>query len=253
MRGGVIINTFDSLPGDKLTHAVFGRTGGVSPSPYKSLNMSTSAGDRLENVRENRRRALCAVDLASTKTTMVWQMHGTHTIAISGRTDLTSTRADALITSAPSVSLFMNFADCVPILLYDPVKHAAGIAHAGWQGTVRGMAQHIVHEMGRNFGCRPADMLAAIGPSISAERYPVGPEVARQVQRAFPTRQDLLPYYNGSVHFDLWGANTYALFQCGIKSIEISGLCTAAHTEQFYSHRAESGVTGRFGVVIALK
>ena len=252
-RSEVNINTFDSLPIERLTHAVFDRTGGVSPSPYKSLNMSTSAGDRLENVRENRRRALIAVGLGPASTTLVSQMHGIRTIAINGRTDPQSTRADALITSAPGVPLFMSFADCVPILLYDPVKHAAGLAHAGWKGTVKGMAQHIVHEMMRNFSCRPADMIAAIGPSISVQRYPVGPAVARQVKRAFPTRQDLLPDYNNSVHFDLWEANKDALSQCGIKSIEISDLCTAGHTDKFYSHRAESGVTGRFGVVIALK
>ena len=252
MRSGIIINTFNSLPIERLTHAVFDRTGGVSPSPYKSLNMSTSAGDKLENVIENRRRALIAVGLGSAKTTLVSQMHGIQTIAINESTDLPSTRADALITSAPGIPLFMSFADCVPILLYDPVKHAAGIAHAGWKGTVKGMAQHIVHEMVRNFSCRPADIIAAIGPSISVHRYPVGPEVVSQVQHAFPTRHDLLPDYNNSVHFDLWGANADALFQCGIKSIEISNLCTAGHTEKFYSHRAESGLTGRFGVVIAL-
>lgn len=252
-RGTLNVNTFDSFPTDRLAHAVVGRTGGVSPPPYHSLNMSTSTGDSIENVRENRRRAFHAVGLPPAAISTVWQVHGTRTIAVNKHPCDPSTKADALITATPGVALFMSFADCVPILLYDPVQHAAGIAHAGWKGTVRGMAQTIVHEMARNFGSRPTDMLAAIGPSISAESYPVDTEVADEVQRAFPAQNELLPVHNGAAHFDLWTANTHALLQCGVKSIELSGLCTAAHTEQFYSHRAEAGPTGRFGAVIALK
>ena len=252
-RGALSINTFDSFPADRLAHAVVGRTGGVSPPPYHSLNMSTSTGDRISNVRENHRRAFHAVGIAPTAIATVWQVHGTHTIAVNRRPYNPSTKADALITATPGVALFLTFADCVPILIYDPVQHAAGIAHAGWKGTVRGMAQTIVCEMTRNFGCRPTDLLAAIGPSISPESYPVDMEVAEEVRRAFPSQDELLPIHNGAAHFDLWTANAHALSQCGLKSIELSGLCTAAHTEQFYSHRAEAGTTGRFGAVIALK
>lgn len=245
--------TFEAFPADRLTHAVFGRNGGVSPPPYHSLNMSVSAGDRIENVRENRRRALRAVGLPPAAMATVWQVHGTRTVAVNAQTCDPSTKGDALITATSGVVLFMNFADCVPILLYDPVQHVAGIAHAGWKGTIRRIAQTIVREMERKFGCRPADILAAIGPSISPDRYPVGANVATAVKRAFPDRDDLLPVYNGTSHFDLWAANMNTLLQCGVKSIELSGLCTAGHTDQFYSHRAEAGITGRFGAVIALK
>ncbi len=252
-RGALSFNTFESFPLDHVTHAVFGRTGGVSPAPYHSLNMSVSAGDSIENVLENRRRAFQAVGLPPAAMATVWQVHGTRTLAVNGQPFDPSRKGDALITAIPGVALFMSFADCVPILLYDPVQHAAGIAHAGWKGTVSGMAQSIVNEMVRNFGCRPTDMLAAIGPSISAERYPVGEEITSAVQRAFPDQDDLLPSYNGAAHFDLWAANMSTLRQCGVKAIELSGLCTAAHTDQFYSHRGEAGTTGRFGALIALR
>ena len=252
-RGALSVNTFESFSTDRLTHAVFGRTGGVSPPPYHSLNMSVSAGDDIENVRENRRRAFHAVGIPLTAMATVWQVHGTHTVVVKGQPCDPSTKADALITATPGVALFMNFADCVPILLYDPVQHVAGIAHAGWKGTIRGIAHTVVREMGRNFDCRPEDIHTAIGPSISSERYPVGADVARAVQSAFPDRDDLLPLHNGTAHFDLLATNMNTLLQCGVKTIELSGLCTAAHTEHYFSHRAESGETGRFGVLVALK
>ncbi len=252
-RGTLRFNTFESFPSDRLTHAVFGRTGGVSPPPYHSLNMGISAGDIIENVHENRRRAFRALGLPPAPTATVWQVHGTRTLTINGHPCDPSTKADALITATTGVSLFMRFADCVPILLYDPVQHAAGIAHAGWRGTVSGMAQTVVREMGLNFGCRPTDILAAIGPSISAMRYPVGAEVASAARRAFPDCDDLLPVRNGATHFDLSAANHRALRRCGVNAIELSGLCTAANSDRFFSHRAEAGATGRFGAVITLK
>ena len=252
-RGALRFNTFERFPSDRLTHAGFGRTGGVSPPPYHSLNMSISTGDTFENVRENRRRAFHALGLPPNSMATVWQVHGTRTLAINGRPCDPSTKADALITASTGASLFMRFADCVPILLYDPVQHAAGIAHAGWKGTVSAIAPKVVAEMRRKFGCRPANILAAVGPSISADRYPVGAEVASAARRAFPDRDDLLPVFKSTVHFDLWAANEYALQQCGVNAIEMSGLCTAANSDQFFSHRAEAGETGRFGAVIALR
>ncbi len=252
-HGALRFNTFESFPSDRLTHAVFGRTGGVSPSPYQSLNMSISTGDIIENVRENRRRAFHALGLPMNSIATVWQVHGTRTLAINKKPCDPSTKADALITATIGVSLFMRFADCVPILLYDPVQHAAAIAHAGWRGTVSGMAQTVVREMGRNFGCRPTDILAAIGPSISAERYPVSAEVASAARHAFPDCDDVMPVHNGVAHFDLWAANQRALRRCGVNTIELSGLCTAANSDRFFSHRADAGETGRFGAVITLK
>lgn len=244
--------TFDSFPADRLTHAVFGRTGGVSPPPYESLNMSVGAGDRIENVRENHRRAFETLGLSLDAIATVHQVHGTRTVAVSTIPCDPTIQADAIITANLGVALFMSFADCVPIMLYDPVQHAIGIAHAGWKGTLGGIARIIVHEMGREYGCIPGDILAAIGPSISAENYPVGAEVARKIRFTFPDQEDLLTMRNGIAHFDLWAANKNILMKCGIKAIEISGLCTAANTAQFYSHRAEAGTTGRFGAMIAL-
>lgn len=244
--------TFESFPNSRLTHAVFGRHGGVSPAPYATLNMSISTGDSLANVRENRRRAYAAAGVAFASMATLWQVHGVEVKAIGSRPCDPYTRADALITNRTDVSLFLRFADCVPILLYDPVRSAIGIAHAGWRGTVAGMAASVVQAMVAAYDSRPADLIAGIGPSISVERYEVGAEVVAAVEQSFPEPGGLIQYRNGRPYFDLWAANRRALREQGVREIEVSELCTATHRDVFFSHRGDRGQSGRFGAVIAL-
>jgi YfiH family protein len=158
-----------------------------------------------------------------------------------------------MVTDCPALPLTMRFADCTPILLYDPVRHAAGIAHAGWRGTVSGAAVSALHAMQSAFGTRPQDVQAGIGPSIGPDRYQVGEEVVEAVRRAFGTTDGLIKRADdGSAYLDLWAANRLALERVGVRQIEVAGICTATRTDEFYSHRAEAGRTGRFGVVMAL-
>jgi len=243
--------TFESFPNCRLLHAVFGRQGGVSPAPYTSLNMSTSTGDSLANVRENRRRAYAALQLPFEAMATLWQVHGTETVVVDSPCD-PQTQADALVTDRVGISLFLRFADCTPILLYDPVRRAIGIAHAGWRGTVAGMARSVVQTMTAAYGCRPENILAGIGPSIGPRKYAVGAEVVAAVAQAFPEAGQLLQVQQGQAYLDLWAANERALRECGLREIEVAGMCTATRHELFFSHRAEHGQTGRFGAVIAL-
>jgi hypothetical protein len=167
--------------------------------------------------------------------------------------DRSSIKADAIVTSRTGVTLLMRFADCVPILIFDPVRSAIGMAHAGWLGTVRGVATALVRNMTREFGSEPGDLLAALGPSIGPDHYPVGSDVAAQVESSFgPAAPEHLRKQNGSLIFDLWSANRWQLELGGIRSVEVSGICTACHLNDWYSHRGEHGQTGRFGAVIAL-
>ena len=154
-----------------------------------------------------------------------------------------------------NVTLFMRFADCVPVFLYDPVRRVVGIAHAGWLGTVKKIGFKTVQEMTNVFGCNPADVLAGIGPSIGPDQYEVGENVIGAIREAFPEDADalLLKKQNGAVHLDLWAANRLALIEAGVEHIEIAGISTAAHTDDWYSHRAENGKTGRMGALIALR
>jgi hypothetical protein len=148
----------------------------------------------------------------------------------------------------------MRFGDCVPILLYDPVKRVVGIAHAGWLGTVNGIVTETITAMHNYYRCRAANIKAAIGPSIAQEHYEVGAEVVQMVDQSFGNRAEELLLRDGEkAKFDLWRANEILLEDSGVKQIETAGLCTACNLDDWFSHRGEQGKTGRFGVLMALK
>lgn len=239
----------------QVIHGVFTRLGGVSGSPWASLNLGGTVGDDPAAVRENHHRMYAALGLDETRACTVWQVHSADTVVVRqrvpGRRWLA--RADAMITDRPGVPLAMRFADCTPILLYDPLRHVAGIVHAGWRGTVLGAAPNAVRAMQEAFGTAPADLQVGIGPSIGPERYQVGEEVVDAVRAAFGTLDELIARAaDGSAYLDLWAANRLALERAGVGQIEVAGICTATRTDEFFSHRAERGRTGRFGAVIAL-
>ena len=238
-----------------ITHGIFTRLGGFSPIPWDSLNMGSTVGDDLSRVRENRRLALKSLDLQVGSVFDVWQVHGVEVaIAESPRhPDTPHVQADAILTDKPGITLMMRFADCVPILFHDPIRNVVGIAHAGWMGTVRGTPRIAVEAMQDHFGSIPEDIQAAIGPSIGPDHYQVGPDVVKQVREAFGIDAPTLLIKQGeSIYFDLWRANQLHLEKAGLRKIEVAGLCTACHTDNWYSHRAEKGRTGRFGAIIAL-
>jgi YfiH family protein len=252
--GSLRIFEFETLSRPGLVHAIFTRQGGVSPAPWQSLNVGATVGDDRERVIENRRRAFAAVGREWGSLHDVWQVHSAD-IVLAGqpRGDRPLVQADGLISATPAVTLFMRFADCVPILLFDPRKQAVGLVHAGWLGTVRRIASLAVRSMGSAFGSNPADILAGVGPSIGPDHYPVGEDVVLQVREAFGSEADRhLRREDGRVSFDLWTANQVVLEQAGIGSIEMAGVCTACHPEDWYSHRGDQGRTGRFGGLIAL-
>lgn len=247
--------TFESLQGEAVVQAIFTRLGGVSPEPWRGLNLGGTVGDALENVAENRRRAFAAAGRTVESLYDVWQVHGTDVVRADSPRPLQTphARADAILTDRPEVTLLMRFADCVPVFLYDPRHKAAGLVHAGWQGTVRRTALAAVRALQAEYGSRPGDLLAGIGPSIAAHHYPIGQEVADQVRAAFgQDASALLPAQDGTVQFDLWAANRLVLEQAGVRRIEIAGWCTACHLQDWFSHREEGGRTGRFGALLAL-
>ncbi len=253
--GSIKYFTFDILADPALTHAIFTRQGGVSPAPWDSLNVGGYIGDPLENTYLNRVRSFEALGRTPELVYDVWQVHSADVICTNTPRpqDVTHKKADAIITQNPEITLFMRFADCVPILFFDPIKKVVGVAHAGWQGTVKRVVTATVEKMISVYGCQPANIRAGIGPSIGVHHYEVGPEVVQQVRATFgPDAEALLPTQNGAVHFDLWQANQFLLKRAGVKNIEISGLCTSCHPEDWFSHRGERGQTGRFGALIAL-
>ena len=238
-----------------VCHAIFTRQGGISPEPWATLNMGGTVGDDPERVRENRRRGLTALDHDPASVYDVWQVHGVE-VAIAESPRLPETphlQADVILSNKPGVTLMMRFADCVPIMLHDPIHKVVGIIHAGWMGTVLGTTKYAVAAMQSGYDSNPVDIRAAIGPSIGPDHYEIGQDVAIQVKRAFgDVASDLLSVRNGQIFFNLWEANRLLLEESGVHQVEVAGLCTACHTGDWYSHRAEKGRTGRFGAIIAL-
>ena len=238
-----------------MVQGVLTRRGGTSLAPWASLNVGSTVGDDPRHVAENRQNSFTALGRQLELMFDVWQVHGTEVAFAEGpRPPQTAhQQADIIFTDRPEVTLFMRFADCVPIFLVDPVRRVVGLAHGGWQGTVKDVAGAAVRAMHERYGTRPEDILAGIGPSICPEHYAVGPEVAARVEQAFgEDAPELLRQGQQKVHFDLWRANTLALEKAGVRQVEVSGLCTACHVEDWYSHRAEKGQTGRFGALLAL-
>jgi YfiH family protein len=248
-------STFTSLPG--VEHGIFARHGGVSPAPFSSLNMAVSTGDARENVRLNRERAFRALGRDPASVADLWQVHSAAVVVADAPRGTREHlgKADALVTNRPEVTLFLRFADCVPILLYDPQRKVVGLVHAGWKGTLLKAPAQAVGVMAGRYGCRPADIWAGIGPSIGPCHYEVGPEVTALVRQAFPEGDELLLPVNGGWHLDLWAANARTLREAGVEAghIEIGKICTACRPDEFYSHRAEGGKTGRFGALIGLR
>ena len=254
-QNGLRYYPFDIFP-ENIIQAVFTRQGGVSPRPWDSLNVGGSIGDDIRHVRENRIRSFHALGRIPESVHDVWQVHSADVVYADAPRPLDTQyqKADILLTDNPLVTLFMRFADCTPVLLYDPNKRAIGIVHAGWLGTVRGAARVAIQAMQERYGSDPADLLAAIGPAIGPDHYEIGADVIAQVQQAFGAKAgSLLPARDDSTHFDLWEANRALLAEAGVKQIEIAGICTACHPEDWFSHRGEQGKTGRFGALIGLQ
>ena len=252
---GVVTYTFEQLIGKPVQAHVSTRHGGVSPSPWDSLNFSVMRGDSRERVTENRRRFAEAVGVDPAQVTHARQVHGTGVAKVDwDQMGDTLDGCDALITDTIGLPLSVVFADCTPVLLFDPVRHALGVCHAGWRGTVNGAAVATLWAMQAAYDSDPTQVVACIGPSIGPESYQVGEEVLALALTKLTDAERFFHYPNGPdarPHFNLWRANARQLAEAGVPSaqIEISGIDTAQHTDDFFSHRAEQGRCGLFAMM----
>lgn len=160
---------------------------------------------------------------------------------------------DALVTDRENICLMVLTADCVPVLFFDPVRRVVAAAHAGWRGTIAGIAEKTVRLMTERFGCRASDILAGIGPSIGTCCFEVGGEVA---EAFYPSYKDMVyPGKSaGKYNIDLGGTNRRQLLDAGLDAghIELSGLCTVCRHDDFFSYRHAGTSAGRFGSGIML-
>jgi YfiH family protein len=144
----------------------------------------------------------------------------------------------------------------VPILLFDTQKKVVAAIHAGWRGTVSKIAQKTIGKMTENFGCKPEDIVAGIGPSIHMHAYEVGPEVVDAIRNNFANPEPMLKpsLKKDRAYFDLWEANKTILIDSGVseENVEVMGLCSFEHADLFYSARRDGADTGRMVSAIKL-
>lgn len=258
LNGTVFYQAENLLQFSNLAHGVTTRHGGVSPAPFDTLNLSAHVGDEPERVNENLARVHHALALDRAATVDASQAQAAQVARITENERGTRIQGvDGLITNVRGIPLLLRFADCAPILLYDPKHQAIGIAHAGWRGTVAKVLTNTVRAMQDAFGTAPQALVACIGPSIGPCCYEIGADVQARVENAFPETHARLLAINGAppggMHLDLWQANALQLHALGVAQIEVARVCTADHTHDFYSWRREHAVTGRFAALIALR
>ncbi|MFQ5658652.1 MAG: peptidoglycan editing factor PgeF [Candidatus Methylomirabilales bacterium] len=254
-----------SLERLSVLHAFSTRKGGVSISPYHSLNLGLIVGDDPAAVQENRLRFFGTLGLDLSNVVRVRQVHGNDVLVV-GQELAGNERFprlllddgysyDAMVTDIPGLSLTISTADCLPIFVVDPRRRAVGAVHAGWRSTVKRVVDHALGAMREVYGTDPAGCYAAIGPGIRGCCYEVDEPVISSVKGACRGWQDSAESPGeGRWMLDLGHLNVAILREVGLGQDRIldTGLCTACRTDIFYSYRAEKPRTGRMMSLIAL-
>lgn len=243
-------------------HGFSTRLGGVSQGIYASLNLGSTRGDEPDCVRENYRRFCAAIGADVSRVIMTNQVHGT-VIRTAGPGDVKADlydregyECDGLITDVPGLALTIFSADCIPVLLYDPVKRVIAAVHAGWRGTAGNIAGKAVDKMRAEYGSDPGNILAAIGPGISACCFETHADVPEAMTAALgeSAKPHIAALESGKFQVDLKGINAALLRRSGVAPdhIEISGDCTACLPEKYWSHRLTQGRRGNQAAMLQL-
>ena len=248
-----------------VNHGFSTRLGGVSEGCYSSMNLSFDRGDRPEAVQENFRRIGEAIGAECSDMVLSRQTHTTNIRLVTEEDrgkgivrERDYTDVDGLITNVPGICLVTSYADCVPLYFVDPVKKAIGLSHSGWRGTVGKIGKKTVEKMQESFGSDPADILAAVGPSVCVDCYEVSEDVADRFREVFDREEwDKLFYEkpDGKYQLNLWKANEIILREAGIlpEHTAVTNLCTRCNSRILYSHRAQGDRRGNLCAFLALK
>ena len=249
--------------GDKLIYSYSTRQGGVSGKPYDTLNLSFSMGDDPDKVRQNHAIWLGGLGVDPAQTVMLSQTHSNH-VRVIDRSDCGSglfrariPDTDGMITNVPGVALVTGHADCVPVYLYDPVKNAIGMVHAGWRGTTAEIARVAVEALTAEYGTDPADLYAMIGPCISIRYFECDRDVINAVEEMSCDLRYTY-YYNeftGKYHVSLAELNRSVLKAAGVPGdhIDMEDVCTFANPDLYFSHRRDGLARGGQQALLMLR
>ena len=271
-----------------VKHGFSTRLGGVSEGYFSSLNLGFHRGDEEETVRENFRRIGKSIGVRcedmvlsrQTHTTNVWVVteedrgmgmvrpmeyskraldnpgrcaSGSFQVEAGGKLE----GVDGLVTDVPGICLVTFYADCVPLFFVDPVKKAIGLSHSGWRGTVGKIGRVTVELMQEQFGSRPSDILAAVGPSVCQDCYEVSGDVIGKFREQFEEQYWSDLFYqkeNGKYQLNLWKANEIVFAESGIlpEHMAVTNVCTHCNSDVLYSHRATGNQRGNLAAFLAL-
>lgn len=242
-----------------VNHGFSTRLGGVSKGHCATMNISTTRGDDPDAIEENKRRIAKAIGVSPESMTFTHQTHTTN-VAVVKEEDKGKRfmETDGMITNIPGICLVSFYADCVPLYLVDPVHKAIGMSHSGWRGTVGKIGKITVEKMTNEYGTNPADIIAAIGPSICQDCYEVSEDVIEEFKKSFnETLWDTIFYQkeNGKYQLNLWKANEAVFQEAGIKkeNIAVTNVCTHCNPDVLFSHRTSGFDRGNLSAFLALK
>jgi hypothetical protein len=255
-HGGVKVLVSRHLEDAGFANGFSTRTGGVSPFPENSLNLAGFDEDTAENINENRRRFLAGFNDGFQLAT-VWQIHGDAIKVVRTAADVENSeeRADAVLSNLRAVLAGVKTADCVPVLIGDPVTNAFAAVHAGWRGTVSSIAARAVAQMTETFGSDPADLISAIGPAACGRNYEVGQDVIDAFAENFvDSEKYFTPTRDGHALVDLHRANRDQLIMAGVgvDNIHIAPFCTMERADLFFSYRLEKKQYGKTGRLLSV-
>lgn len=257
--------SFDLLEKTGLVKAGFSsRLGGVSNGCFESMNLSYERGDDRNAVFQNFRRISESIGIDYENIVCTNQWHTVNIRKISDTSlcgqgvigDRPSEEIDGQITDIPGVVLLAYGADCPTVYLVDKVRKAIGLVHSGWKGTLNGIAPKAIAMMNQEYGSDPGDIAAVIGPSICADCYEVGADVADSFAEKYGDNGVILPGHRpGKYQLSLWAAIKTDLMQAGVKSnnISVSGICTMCNPDLLFSHRRDGNARGSMAGFLMLK
>ena len=240
-----------------VAHGFSTRLGGVSAAPFDSLDLGYNRGDDPSCVAENYRRFCAAIGADHTRVVKSRQIHTDNIRTVTaadagvGLCDPAPYEADGLVTDAAGLCLTVFTADCVPVLLYDPVSGSVAGVHAGWRGTALGIVCRAVEAMEQKFGAKPGHIRVAIGPSIGKCCFETHEDVPAAMKDALGGEaEEFITPAGEKFHVDLKGINAHWLRRAGVENVDVSGECTACAPERFWSHRVTGGKRGAQAAVI---
>lgn len=249
---GMLLLQAPSLAGKRLKHAFTTRKGGNTPPPFDTFNLGRhdAAIDYWEDALANRKKLCAGLEIPYAELRVPGQVHSKRVVFAEDAQQLKE--VDAVATVSSDVPILLHYADCVPIIIFDPRRSALAVVHAGWRGTAAMIASEAVTALVNRAGSEAWDLIAAVGPAIGSCCYPTSAEAAKSLASTVTDGELFITLRDGQPCPDLQAINAMQLLERGLSIVDVSDQCTACNSGLFYSHRKSGGITGRQGAIACL-